>query len=186
MRMLSAVFALLCGFGIALAGPNSGGVLLVHYDSQTAVPSEPSFVERTLAACDSAAVLAPSDSTILWCVYAAFPPGASPRLRVVTFGCVFDQDRVGILWYAKRPGAQEIRYEQGNQWPYPGSGIALGFAETLTPAVDEVCCFAGYGLSETSFELVPHPDPVIGGTFADDNVPSQLDSIAGYGSLGLA
>jgi hypothetical protein len=34
-----------------LAGPNEGGVLLVHYSPTAAVPNEPTFVDSGLAAC---------------------------------------------------------------------------------------------------------------------------------------
>jgi hypothetical protein len=166
-----------------LAGPNEGGVLLVHYSPTAAVPNDPTFVEGGLAACDSAIVQAPADSTILWHVYAAFPPESSPRLKVVTFGCEFDENSVAVLWSATRPGATEIRYEPSVYWPYTGSGTSIAFEEALTGEVNEIFVFAGYGYEGETFAVVAHPDH--GGTFASDGVPSELDSIVDYGSLGF-
>jgi hypothetical protein len=149
------------------------------------VPGEATFVDGELAACDSAVVEAPADSTVLWFLYAAFPSGSSPRLKVVTFGCQFDADSVGLLWAAPRPGSSELRYEPTASWPYPGSGTMMGFAEALTDSVDEIYCFAGYGPEGETFAVVANPDSVQGGVFADDGTPSTLDSIADFGSLGF-
>jgi hypothetical protein len=169
----------------ALAGPNAGGVLLVHCNPAMEVPGEATFVDGELAACDSAVVQAPADSTVLWFIYAAFPSGSSPRLKVVTFGCQFDADSVGILWAAPRPGSSELRYEPTAYWPYPGSGTMMGFTEALTDSVDEIYAFAGYGPTGETFSVVAHPDSVQGGRFADDGTPSELDAIADFGSLGF-
>lgn len=170
----------------ALGGPNEGGVLLVHYSAGTLVPGEPTFVEGGLTACDSAVVQAPADSTILWHVYAAFPPASSPRVKVVSFGCEFDENEVGILWSAARAGAIEIKYEQLANWPFTGSGTAIAFAETLTGTLSEIYAFAGYGPDGGTFSVVAHPDSVLGGSFADDGTQSELDRIADYGALGFA
>jgi hypothetical protein len=171
--------------GPAVGGVNAGGVLLVHCNPAMEVPGEATFVDGGLAACDSAVVQAPADSTVLWFIYAAFPSGSSPRLKVVTFGCQFDADSVGILWAAPRPGSSELRYEPTAYWPYPGSGTMMGFTEALTDSVDEIYCFAGYGPEGENFALVANPDSVQGGVFADDGTPSELDAIADFGSLGF-
>jgi hypothetical protein len=128
---------------VALAGPNAGGVLLVHYRPGIEVPGEAAFVEGGLAACDSAIVEAPPDSTVMWFVCAAFPPGASPVLKGVSFGCEFNADSVAILWSATRPGATEIKYEESASWPYTGSGTSVVFEDILTSLVNEVYCFSG-------------------------------------------
>ena len=182
-RFLLATLALLLLLGPAVAGPNQGGVLLVHCNPDVSVPQDPTFVDGELAACDSAVVQAPVDSTVLWFVYAAFPSDSSPRLKVATFGCEFDENQVGLLWWATRPGAMEIRYEEVANWPYTGSGTAIGFSETLIGTVEEVYCFAGYGPEGETFSVVTHPDQ--GGAFADDGSPSLLDQVAGYGTLGF-
>jgi hypothetical protein len=185
---LPFLWALICA-PVVLAGPNAGGVLLVHCDPSAEVPGEATFVDGGLAACDSAVVQAPADSTVLWFVYAAFPPEASPRVSVVSFGCQFDADSVGILWSAAPPGSTALRYEPDASnnvfWPYPGTGELLGFASPLTGTLNEIYCFAGYGPQGETFAVVANPDSVQGGTFADDDVPSALDAIVDYGSLGF-
>jgi hypothetical protein len=126
---------------------------------------------------------------VLWFVYAAFPSGSSPRVTVVSFGCQFDADSVGILWSAAPPGSTALRYEPeaGNNvfWPYPGTGELLGFASPLTGTLNEIYCFAGYGPQGESFFVVANPDSVQGGVFADDGSPSELDPIEEYGALGF-
>jgi hypothetical protein len=179
----------LCFPVVTLAGPNAGGVLLVHCNPATEVPGEATFVEGGLAACDSAVVQAPADSTVLWFLYAAFPASSSPRVAVVSFGCQFDADSVGILWSAAPPGSTALRYEPdaggGVYWPYPGTGELLGFATPLTGTLNEIYCFAGYGPQGESFSVVANPDSVQGGGFSDDGTPSLLDDIADFGSLGF-
>jgi hypothetical protein len=61
----------------------------------------------------------------------------------------------------------------------------LGFSSPLTGTLNEIYCFAGYGPQGESFAVTANPDSVQGGTFADDDVPSALDPIASYGSLGF-
>jgi hypothetical protein len=174
---------------IAIAGPNAGGVLLVHCNPALTVPGEATFVDGGLAACDRAVVQAPADSTVLWFLYAAFPLNSSPSVSVVSFGCQFDADSVGILWSAAPPGSAALRYEpeagNGVYWPYPGTGELLGFANPLTGTLNEIYVFAGYGPTGETFSVVANPDSVQGGRFADDGTPSELDEIADYGSLGF-
>jgi hypothetical protein len=146
---------------------------------------DPAYVDGGLTACAAAITTAPPVDPALWFAYAAFPGCSSPRLKVVTFGCDFDNTQVAIMWTATRPQATQIFYPDQASWPYTGSGVAVGFFDTLTDQVNEIYVFAGYGYQDAQFCLVPHPDPVIGGSFADDNDPSNLDPIAGYGCLGF-
>lgn len=184
-KFLTAMAILACAALPALAGPNAGGTILVHY-APVPVPPEPTFVEGGLTVCEEAVTMAPAIDQVLWFAYAAFPTNASPRVKVVSFGCDYDPAMVGILWSVTRPGAIEIFYAPDPlQWPQPGTGVAVAFDQTLTETVNEIYVFAGYGYEGQFFGLVSHPDPNLGGSFADDNVPSEVDMIAGYGSLGF-
>jgi len=184
-KFLTAMAILACTGTLALAGPNAGGTIFVHFTPGIGVPADPIFVDGGLAACDQAIATAPADEPILWYAYAAFPSASSPRLKVITFGCNFDMNYVGILWSATVPGATEITFDGAFGWPYPGSGKTVGFQETLTGTLSEFYTFAGYGPSGYTFDLVPHPDPNLGGSFADDGSPSVLDAITCYGNLGF-
>jgi len=119
--------------------------LIVHYNTSLESTGGTDVRDGGLAACDSAVVQAPADSIVLWFVYAAFPPEASPRVKTVTFGCEFDENQVGLLWWATRPGATEILAQQEASWPYTGSGTSIAFSSALTETVDEIYAFAGYG-----------------------------------------
>jgi hypothetical protein len=63
--------------------------------------------------------------------------------------------------------------------------VAVTWAEVRTAHLVPVYWFAGYVWSGQSaaFELIRHPTQ--GGWFADDDVPANLDPIAGYGRLGF-
>jgi hypothetical protein len=95
-------------------------------------------------------------------------------IRISAFGpCIGDQN----------DGAIEI---QGAGWPASGAGTAMVFQNTQTSPLVECYWFFGYTyVCPGLFRLGPHPDPILGGKFADDSVPSLQDDIAGYGTLGF-
>jgi hypothetical protein len=106
----------------------------------------------------------------------------------MTFGIYFD-DPVRISAFGPcigdlNNGAIEI---QGPGWPGNNTGTAILFQNTLTTLMDEVYWFAGYNYygNPATFRLGPHPDPILGGKFADDSIPASQDDIAGYGSIGF-
>jgi hypothetical protein len=185
IRVLTALLCLVLLAGSSLAGPNAGGVLVVHYNKAAKVPSEKGYVDGGLKDCKDVVNQAPADSTVMWFVYAAFPPGSSPRLKVVCFGCKYDADKVGLLRAFPPPSALEIkRNNNGTPWPGPGTGDSIAFDGRLTNPVNEIYCFAGYGPKGETFATCSHPDSLLGG-MADDGVPSVLDGIVKYGSLGF-
>jgi hypothetical protein len=183
-KLLTAVAILLCTGSLALAGPNAGGVLFLHY-APMEVPQDAVYIDGGLTAIGDVVNQAPADIPVMMFAYAAFDAGCGhPRLAAVAFGCNFDIDSTAPLWSATQPGAVEIKFEpDGVLWPYPGSGTSVVFAQALTASVDEVYCFAGYGPEGATWGLVANPDA--GGMFADDGNPSLLDDIAGFGSLGF-
>jgi hypothetical protein len=193
-KLLTAVAILACMGTLAVAGPNEGGTIFVHYSADAVYPGpDPVFVPGGLNSLADVNTQAPGDASgdapILWFAYAAFNGCAQPRVAVVSFGCEFNADLTGLMWWATEPGASELRYEpqsgEGIFWPYPGTGTLLGFASAHTALIDEIYCFAGYGPEGETFGLGPNPDPVQGGVFADDGSPSVLDPIAGFGTMGF-
>jgi len=193
-KLLTAVAILACMGTLAMAGPNEGGTIFVHYSADAVYPGpDPVFVPGGLTSLADINAQAPGDASgdlpIMWFAYSAFNSCAQPRVAVVSFGCQFNAEVTGLMWWATEPGASELRYEpesgSGVFWPYPGTGTLLGFATAHTALIDEIYCFAGYGPEGEFFGLVPNPDPVQGGVFADDGSPSVLDPIAGFGTMGF-
>ncbi len=88
-------FALMLAASAALAGPNAGGVLVIHAPGITYVGGNvcsqgtaPDSCGDVRAEIDDAG----PDTLRVWKVYAAFPPGSSPRLKGLTFGVSYDGD----------------------------------------------------------------------------------------------
>jgi hypothetical protein len=81
-------------------------------------------------------------------------------------------------------GAIEIA---GPGWPANDTGTSMVFQYTQTNELVECYFFGGYNYYgvPSVFQLRDHPDPILGGKFADDSIPSLQDDIAGYGSMGL-
>ncbi len=187
VMFLAMAIALLAG--AAAAGPNAGGTILVHsagltYEGQgecgQGVP--PQSCVTAVSEIDDA----DPDHHKVWKVYAAFPDNASPRLKGITVGIHYDEeygDMAGTVISAYGPCA-EFELATSN-WPHDNSGTSLVWTNTQTGHLTEVYWFAGYNYSgnPTTFVLIPHPEQ--GGDFADDGIPSVLDPITGYGTLGF-
>lgn len=183
-----AIGWLLCGAGLrsSLAGPNEGGVLILHAESSIIYSTDNGGYcgDTLLDVCEGAVVGVPSDPTVttVFFVLAAFPRDSSPRLGGVTFGINYESDRLALV-EAGHCGDEVLNEDD---WPQPGSGTAVTWEPARTDHLVEVYWFAAYsryGASPTSFELMPHP--IQGGWFVDDDNPSQIDEIAGYGALGF-
>ncbi|MCA9757051.1 MAG: hypothetical protein KDA27_14700 [Candidatus Eisenbacteria bacterium] len=171
----------------ASAGPNANGTLILHYH-----PSLPMCIDippceygatDPLQSCSEAITNVHEDETGLFTVYAAFAASDAPRLAGVAFGIDYDPDVVILLGF-ETCGDFELANEN---WPEPGSGTAVTWSTVQTGQLTPVYGFSGYSYSyygtDRSLDLVPHPTQ--GGVFADDDVPSNLDPIAGFGSLGF-
>ena len=174
---------------LVLAGPNAGGVILVHpanltYEgiNECGRGSVPDSCGAVVSEIDNAT----SDSLKVWKVYAAFPPGSSPRLKGLTFGIDYDDsygDSTGVVIRALGPCAQfELPM---NGWPADSTGTSILFDTAQTGLMTECYWFAGYNYygNPATFALIPHPEQ--GGYFVDDSKPGQMDPIADYGSLGF-
>jgi hypothetical protein len=194
-RALTTILLLCLLVRPALAGPNGGGVLLIH-DAGLAYSagSDGCAQGTTPASCDECDVTlegsAPNAAQV-WKVYAAFPPTAEPRLKALTFGIDYvesDGGTPGLVILAAeacagqsgRPAAEYVAHG----WPGPQGGTSLVFSVPLATRMTEVCWFAGYrsGDEPQEFALGPHPDPALDGNFADDSVPARLDRILAYGN----
>ncbi len=174
---------------LVLAGPNAGGVLLVHSANLTyeginecGRGSAPDSCGAVVSEIDNAT----SDSLKVWKVYAAFPPGSSPRLKGLTFGIDYDDsygDSTGVVIRSLGPCADfELAM---NGWPGDSTGTSILWNSAQTGLMTECYWFAGYNYygNPATFALIPHPEQ--GGYFIDDSKPGQMDPIADYGSLGF-
>lgn len=193
-KFLMAVAALVCMGGVAFAGPNAGGTLIAH-DANLAYTTDITVycgLGLQLGACENADVnLEGSDAANpkVWKVYAAFLPGSSPRLKGMTFGVNYDPSNLIVGAWAPcigdpNNGAAEF---PGAGWPGPNTGTSLVWQFTQTTTLVEAYWFAGYNYygNPNLFVLQAHPDPILGGNFADDSVPAVQDPIACFGTLGF-
>ncbi|MEZ4647977.1 MAG: hypothetical protein R3E97_04180 [Candidatus Eisenbacteria bacterium] len=165
----------------AVAGPNAGGVLLVHtgpFDfSVGETPSGRSNLER----CLDGDTNAPSASTVAFWIHAAFPADGSPRLASVSFGIDYPASTVVLVDH----GASGDSSFDAPNWPAPGTGTTVHFDVPRQDILPEVYWFAGYDYysQDPSFDLVPHPGGAPG--FEDDSIPPAEDMVTAYGRLGF-
>jgi hypothetical protein len=181
--VLSVALVVLAAPIPALAGPNAGGVLILH-----ASPPDSTATCDTggLAACSLAVVSVPADSgqVILFHALAAFPDSSSPRLKGLIFGIRYDPVKFGLVGWGNCANDEWA----SPQWPGTGTGNSVVWDSPQTARLVPVYWFEGYAYStsdSTLFELTANPDSVLGGVFLDDSVPSNQDPIADYGKLGF-
>ncbi|MCA9728092.1 MAG: right-handed parallel beta-helix repeat-containing protein [Candidatus Eisenbacteria bacterium] len=164
---------------VVRAGPNAGGTLLVHAlemvysDGQSYCGPVPAGCDGVDARVDDAVV------PVVWLAVAVFGDENQPRLRGVEFG--IEYSGIGLVdWGTCAP----TDYPTAG-WPASGTGTSVVWVTNQTEHVVPVYWFAGYTYSATvpHFSMAPHP--YNGGHFADDHVPSVLDEIAEYGTLGF-
>lgn len=185
-RLLMAGVALAMMSGVAAAGPNAGGTLILHSNPGLVPSSDPTNYcgQSALQACDAAVNgVAGGDITNsrVWHVIAAFAPASSPRLSGIVFGWTYDENVV-VLSYSGGCGDFEL---PSGAWPASGEGTAVTWNTAQTSILTDVYYVAGYGYGTDCSVLQLSPHPTQGASFADDDVPSQLDPIAGLGALGF-
>ncbi len=168
--------------GRVLAGPNSGGTLLVHVNESISfcIDHGSYCTEAALASCDQADTRMDGAGTKVFFVIASFPPGSVPRLTGLTFGIEYD----AAVSLVRQGACGDFELAQPN-WPATGSGTAVTWNSAQTTLLTTAYWFAGYDYDDGvgMFTVAPHPTQ--GGLFADDSIPSILDSIAAYGQLGF-
>jgi len=186
--LFALAFGLLMTFcnGKAHAGSNGGGVLILHANPGLTWTDSVDFCGGSeLASCDSAivTVVGGFPKTTVFHALAGFAAEASPKLSAVTFGIDYNDEALELV---ARGSCADFELST-DDWPDPGSGTALFWEVPRESKVNELYWFAAYVYSAADsslFSLSPHPAQ--GGTFADDSLPSQLDPVTGFGSLGFA
>jgi len=170
----------------ARAGFNAGGTLIVHAQPGIQYSSDHGSYcgDLALAGCDEAITAVSGSDLVVFHAIAAFAPRVldiTPRLKAVTFGVEYS---IGID-IIDHGGCGDFQLNTSG-WPQSGSGTAISFDQVQTAYLTPLCWFAAYNADAPSprlFALTPHPTQ--GGYFADDELPAQLDLIAGYGALGF-
>ena len=228
-RFTLAALILVLAVPVALAGPNAGGVLVLH-DPGLAYTSDPlvgmSGVGCGLdgppdqpyspvcppydpisgpnpcvpgAADPTSHISWPSGAKHVWYVLAAFPEGSCPRLVSVGFRIRYDASKVYVDAAKSRdaydasvvPAPQRVVSDQDGltEFPGPDTGVGMSFTSARTSRLQELWWFVGYsypGAVDATFSVA-----VLSGlsgdnsNFGDDAIPTNLDPIAGFGTLGL-
>jgi hypothetical protein len=180
-KALLAVAALSCIGSAALAGPNAGGTLIAALSVGTVYTVDHTGYcgSSTTTDCNAAVTTIDGSDTAVINIIAAFP--GSSRLAGLTFGISYSAGVVLV------DGAHCGDFELADgTWPASGTGTAVTWGAAQTDQLVEVYWFAAYNYDGTpqSLGLIAHPGQ--GGNFADDDVPSNIDPIAGYGVFGFA
>ncbi|MEZ4651006.1 MAG: hypothetical protein R3E97_19915 [Candidatus Eisenbacteria bacterium] len=181
-------FHLIAFASVSTGGPNENGTLVVHgCDLCFTTTDWPFFCDPTNwpqellpTTCAEVNTYLEGANTVVWYVYAAFPPSASPRLSEVSFGIDLPElELVVVAW-----GSCADAFEATSNWPGSGSGTVLRWSVPQESTFVTAAYFAGYNYygNPVSFALTPHPE--VGGYFGDDSDPIVKDPIAQYGSLG--
>ncbi len=165
------------------AGPNAGGVLILHdVDYWSCTQCDPCDFPLP-DSCEDVDSREDSFETVLLHVIAGFPAGASPRVADVAFGLDYDDHEVFLSAYSN---CGPTEWFGDPEWPAPGSGVEIRFsnpAESLNTALMFVAAYNYYG-NPRSLDLIEHPD--LGAVFLDDSDPPVVDLIADLGSFGFA
>jgi formylglycine-generating enzyme required for sulfatase activity len=195
------ILAVACGAASeAAAGPNVGGVLLVH-DTGLAFSTDtpgPPYGGPVPADCDGVDIEAPfgsGDQQRIWKVYAAFPAGNSPRLQALSWGVDITPQAGGYLKIAggaMPTGAIDFAQDEDG---FPTAnhgwvGQAFPVTGTRTGPMTEVYWFYGYayggpGGTDVQYFCLEPPSGGQAATFVDDASPPQKDDIVAYGCLGF-
>lgn len=180
-----ALAALTVMAGSASAGPNANGTLVVALSEGTVYSGDdaPYCGSVTAGSCEEIIASTSQEGAAVLNVLAAFPASSSPRVSGLTFG--IDYVPGSGLSFTDAGHCGDFELPDGS-WPDPGSGTAVTWASPQTARLTEVYWFAFYTYATYgagTFCLIENP--IQGADFADDDVPANLDPIAGLGCFGF-
>lgn len=169
----------------ATAGPNAGGVIILHAEPLVGRENPPLCDTFALTRCEDAVTQAPTGGgdTNVWRWYAvgAFPADASPRLKGVTFGIDYSAGVFVGQWQS----CGDFELTTPN-WPSAsGEGTSVTWNEARTERLVPIYGFAGYSYYADPAHFCVGPHPTQGGYFGDDSTPALLDPIVDFGCLGF-
>jgi hypothetical protein len=173
-----------------LAGPNSGGTLIVHDTGYWYTWESISYPNPPPSDCASVDNVLPTYipnppyGGCVWKVYAAFPTASSPRLKALAFSESFYAPTYVVAGGLPDP-VHDFEITQ-NGWPVTDGGAAgISFGTVKTDLISEIYWFAGYTYEEAVGYWSTAPHPVSTSIFVDDSIPPQEDPIAGFSSIGF-
>ena len=186
--MLTVVF-MVCTCGLAIAGQNPNGAMVVHTDNgvtytagenycSTATYPLPTSCENLNTSSDSD----PSSITVLWFL-AAFPQSTSPCVVALEVG--IHHNLAGSDFVAYGPCGPTPYEMPDAQWPrQDGTGSAMVFSSGIQSRLFAFYWFAVYHADASSF-VGTQGYPGEGGNalFADCQIPAQVDYCAKFGTL---
>ncbi|MEZ4652236.1 MAG: hypothetical protein R3E12_01135 [Candidatus Eisenbacteria bacterium] len=165
--------------GLADAGTNEGGMLVIHIDESIEYSRDTSpRCDPDLRDCAQVVTsIAPNpDRIVILYLMAAFPFGL-PRVAGVTLGIDYSTSIVAR-------GNCGVTFEQPDpNWPDSGTGTALVFDPPIDDRLFPLYWFAVYAEYGGSFAVIEHPAQ--GGAFGDDSIPSVIDEVEGFGWAGF-
>lgn len=171
----------------AWAGPNAGGVFILHAnESLDYVPGIDYCGQSGLQDCNSADTRVDDVGPQVIHVLAALPAENDPRVTAVLFGIEYDEGITVVDWGTC--GDVEILNgnQEGEDWPAPGSIAAVTWNAAQTDHLFEILWLTVTNDSgePASFSIV---DTWVGpsAAFGDDSVPTQVDPAADLGRLGF-
>ncbi len=189
-RIVSVLLVVMAALGTAapwaLAGPNAGGTLIVHYPDLSYTADTADYCGLApLSSCVNAVseIDGSGPSAVkVWKVYAAFVGGSSPRLKGVSFGITYSGN---LTIPAQEYGTCGDVEFPDNTWPRSGTGNSVIWDNPQTTILVECYWFAGYVTGGAgTFTLGPNPS--LGGDFTDDSIPPKVDPIDAYGTMGFS
>src|SRR5690606_26100653 len=158
-----AIPALMLSFAsVVEAGPNEGGVILLHRNPDVVYTSGVDYCGQSdLLSCSDAVTRADVDDTVVLHVLASFLSGTEPRMAGVCFGVEYDESSVAIDDWGY---CGDFELHQ-TAWPSSGSGICVTWFEAQTAFLTEIGWLAAHSVdgSPAQLSLVNHP--VGGGVF---------------------
>ena len=170
---------------LAIAGPNEGGVLLLHSSPNLVYSAGVDYCGLSgLQSCADVRAEVPStpDAPIVFHVVAAFPDTSLPRLKSLAFGVDYDSSVAAILDHGSCGGFEVT----DKLWPRPGAGVALSWDLVQTSRLTDVYWFVAQVLDRSRTDTIALTEhPVQGAVFVDDAAPPQEDAVAGFGTLGF-
>ena len=176
----------------AVAGPNQGGILLLHNNTDLSFTAvDPAYCGlSTLTDCESGEVRADGPGYHILTVFAAFPPETNPRVAGMGLGIDFDSTQVVVEFWGHCSDFElhTLSYEPNGfwtPWPKPNSGIVMTWEEPRTEHLIEALWMAAYSYYKGPGEFRLIDEPVKASEFADDSIPSELDPVIYHSTLGF-
>lgn len=183
-RLLFALTLCGCISGLASAGPNAGGTLILALAEGVVYTGDNTgYCNTAVTTCSEAVVDNAPDGAIVLQTLAAFPTGSAPRLQGITFGLRHENTGFSLSEWG-HCGDFEL---SDTTWPDNFGGTAVTWGSAQTSQIVEVYWFGLYTYATYDpGTLRLDTNPVQGGNFADDSTPAVVDPIADFGSFGFA